>query len=145
VPPLLDNAEVVVKIMESRREHSKLRYDWYKQQTTLSTATALIFLALLGAIFQSPSCEWLVLWSAGFLFFSTALSFTSMWLTNEAMASEDFMFMTLAEHQNEDEYRRMDRRMENFQKAAKLVGVPSTGVFLLGVFFFVWFVIQNLG
>jgi hypothetical protein len=52
----LTHAEVVGKLIDVRREHTREQYDWFKHQTTLSTGSILVVLGL-----DFKRFEWLLI------------------------------------------------------------------------------------
>ncbi len=141
---LLSNAEALTQVIQSRREHSKLRYDRYKHQTTLATGGILIISALLGSTFRDASCLSLVIASVALLLISAVLGFLAMGLITEALGSEDLMFLALGEHNDRERYQQMDDRMERFETAAKWVAWASVVFLVLGLLSFAWFAMQIL-
>jgi hypothetical protein len=81
---MLTRGEAVAILIESRREHARQQYDWFKHQTTLSTGSILVVLGLVGSVLDFKRFEWLLVASLVCLVISTLLAFLAMFWTFRA-------------------------------------------------------------
>jgi len=143
----LTHAEVVGKVIEARREHSRQQYDWFKHQTTLSTGSILVVLALVGSVLDFKRFEWLLVASLVCLVLSTLLAFFAMFWTFQAGGSEELMLVddAISMHEADQQdaealYRVVTRR----QVVALVFGGLVALIFLGSIVSFILFALLNL-
>ena len=146
---MLTRAEAVGIAIESRREHSRQQYDWFKHQTTLSTGSILVVLALVGSVLDFKRFEWLLGASLVCLVLSTLLAFFAMFWTFRAGGAEELMLanegvsINTAEQQDADADA-LERAATRQQLVALALGGLGSLIFLVSIGAFILFVLLNL-
>jgi len=102
------HAEVIGKLIDTRREQNRQQYDWFKHQTTLSTGSILVILGLVGSVLDFKRFEWLLVASLVCLVLSTLLAFFAMFWTFRAGGAEELMLVDDAVSMTEAERRDTD-------------------------------------
>jgi hypothetical protein len=143
----LTHAEVVGKVIDARREHTRQQYDWLKHQTTLSTGSILVVLGLVGSVLDFKRFEWLLVASLVCLVLSALLAFFAMFWTfhaggiEELMLVDDAISMHEADQQDADALNRIVTRR---QLVAIAFGGLGTLIFLASIASFILFALINL-
>ena len=143
----LTHAEVVEKIIDARREHTRQQYDWFKHQTTLSTGSILIMLGLVGSVLDFKRFEWLLVASLVCLVVSTLLAFFAMFWTfsaggvEELMLVDDAISLHEADRQDADALNRIVVRR---RLVAIGFGLFGALIFLVSIGSFILFALINL-
>jgi hypothetical protein len=143
----ITHAEVVGRLIEARREHTRQQYDWFKHQTTLSTGSILVVLGLVGSVLDFKRFEWLLVASLVCLVVSTLLAFFAMFWTFRAGGAEELMLVDEAVSMNEAERQDADA-LERIATKQHLVALILGGlgalIFLASIGSFVLFALINL-
>jgi hypothetical protein len=137
-------SELTKSVGESRREHAKLRYDWYKHQTTLSTGSILVIAALLGSLFPNYDSMWLIIISFISLLLSTVTSFAAMGFLIDSSEREDLSW-TMGRPTLGIENKVQDKQIARFEKVSMWVGRVGSASLVVGIFSFCAFVLYNSG
>jgi hypothetical protein len=144
---MLTRAEAVGILIDSRREHSRQQYDWFKHQTTLSTGSILVVLGLVGSVLDYKRFEWLLVASLVCLVLSTLLAFFAMFWTFRAGGVEELVLagegvsLNAAERQASED---LDRRSTWQHLVALVLGGLGALIFLASIGIFVLFALLNL-
>jgi hypothetical protein len=144
---IFTHAEVIGKLIEARREHSRQQYDWFKHQTTLSTGSILVVLGLVGSILDFERFQWLLVASLLCLVVSTLLAFFVMFWTFRASGAEEMMMVddavsiTEAERQDTDA---LERIATGQHLVALIIGGSGAVIFVVSISIFILFALLNL-
>ena len=141
------HAEVIGKLIDTRREQNRQQYDWFKHQTTLSTGSILVILGLVGSVLDFKRFEWLLVASLVCLVLSTLLAFFAMFWTFRAGGAEELMLVDDAVSMTEAERRDTDalEDLATMQHGLALAfGGLGALIFLASIVGFMLFALLNL-
>lgn len=146
---MLTRAEAVGILIESRREHSRQQYDWFKHQTTLSTGSILVVLGLVSSVLDFHRFEWMLVVSLVSLVVSTLLAFFAMFWTFRAGGAEELSLanegVSINTAEQEDEEAKILNRLATGQHLVALaLGGSGAVVFVASIGIFILFALLNL-